>query len=93
MKRAQGVIQNQGMRKRCDQDKEVLCTPGVMGAFHSPRRQGSRVGLGSPEISSDHRGRKATAAGDWRGGQHARTWGDESPSWWKTALGKGMELE
>lgn len=30
------------MRKRRDQDEEVLCAPGVMGAFHSPWVQGSR---------------------------------------------------
>ena len=52
MKRAQGAIWNWGTRKRCDQDEEVLCASGMAGAFHSPLRQGSRVGLGSPEISS-----------------------------------------
>lgn len=35
--------------------------------------------------------------GDYGGGLErrgsARMWGDESPSWWKIALGKGMELE
>lgn len=40
------------MRKRRDQDEEVRCAPGMTAAFHSPLRQGSRVGLGSPEVSS-----------------------------------------
>lgn len=84
---------NWGTRERSDQDKEVLRAFGMTGALHSSLGQVSRMGLRIPEISRDRPGRKATVAGDWRGGKSARTWGDESPSWWKTARGKGMELE
>ena len=84
---------NRGTRERNDLDKEMLCAFGITGALHSSLGQVSRMGLRIPEISRDRLGRKATVAGDWRGGKNARTRGDESPSWWKTAHGKGMELE
>lgn len=57
-----------------------------------PHGQVGRVGLGIAGVLSDRLGRKASVVGK-RGGKSARTWGDESPAGWKTALAKGMELE
>lgn len=59
---------------------------GDGGGFPFLTGQVGRIGLGIPGLSSDGPGRKATVAGDERGGKGGRACGDESPSWWKQPL-------
>lgn len=65
--------------------KDAVCF-GDDGGFPFLTGQVGRMGLQIPGLSSDGPGRKATVAGDERGGKGGRAWGDESPSWWKQPL-------